>query len=490
VIQIFIANLLSAQPIEHGFYGTYGRSTGSLAYFALSIFSIVAFLLAKNEMSSKLLMSFLLAGIFNLLYFALTLFGIEIFNWNNPSKSVLGTFGNSNFAGAFMGIFLLFLVSKLYLSKNNKVLFPFYLFLAVFAAFEVYKTRATQGIVVSGLGLFILGFFVIRSRSNKKIEIMYLGATIFVGIIAVLGMLQIGPLSQWLYKTSVSLRGGYWRAGWKMGLDNPLFGVGPDSYGFYYRKYRGQEIMDLAGPDTTTDAAHNVFLDIFAYGGFPLLIFYIIMQLIVLSSILRVLKKTRSFDPTFSVLVACWVAYQAQSVISINQIGVAIWGWILSGLIVGMAFRIIDGALEPSIKTEKLSKRTMRRGQQESDYSLLLGSIFGMAGLFVSIQPLLSDGAYFAALKKREIGAIEVAAKKWPTNPVRLGDATTIFSNNGFKEQSIALASYSIKKYPESYVAWFVYYTTPGLSLLEKEKALLVLKTLDPLNKELGKNIK
>jgi hypothetical protein len=155
-----------------------------------------------------------------------------------------------------------------------------------------------------------------------------------------------------------------------------------------------------------------------------------------------------------------------------------------------MAFKTSEATIKPSIKNEKLSNRTLRSSEQPSDYSLLMGSIFGILGLIVSIQPLLSDGAYFAALKKREIGAIEVAAKKWPTNPVRLGDATTIFSNNGFQEQSIALARYSIKKYPESYVAWFVYYTTPGLSLIEKKKALLVLKTLDPLNKELGKNIK
>jgi hypothetical protein len=47
------------------------------------------------------------------------------------------------------------------------------------------------------------------------------------------------------------------------------------------------------------------------------------------------------------------------------------------------------------------------------------------------------------------------------------------------------LAKYAIEKYPDSYVSWYVYYTTPGLSAVEKDKALKKLRAFDPLNKEL-----
>ena len=52
-------------------------------------------------------------------------------------------------------------------------------------------------------------------------------------------------------------------------------------------------------------------------------------------SIIRVVKRSERFDAYFVSLVGAWVAYQTQSFISINQIGLAIWGWILSGLIIG-----------------------------------------------------------------------------------------------------------------------------------------------------------
>jgi MFS family permease len=271
-----------------------------------------------------------------------------------------------------------------------------------------------------------------------------------------------------------------------MGINHPLFGVGPDSYGFYYRTFRDQSVIDLVGPGVTTDAAHNVFMDIFAYGGVPLLLIYSTIQIFVIYKIVFQFKQAKAFDPTFVVLVACWLGYQAQSLVSINQIGVAIWGWILGGLIVGYNSLIpIQEKLITEDKSKKESKTKKDSPQLMSAQGFLSTVCFATIGLAIAVQPLLSDAKYFSALKKREISSIESAARKWPTNPVRLGDATTLFSNNGFKEQSIEMARYATQKYPNSYVSWYVYYTTPGITEAEKSKAQAKLKLLDPLNVEL-----
>jgi O-antigen ligase len=89
------------------------------------------------------------------------------------------------------------------------------------------------------------------------------------------------------------------------------------------------------GPDVTSNAAHNVFLDISAYGGFPLLLIYLALMVLVVISAVKVLKRSQGFNAGFVGLVAGWVAFQAQSIISINQIGLALWGWVWSGLIIG-----------------------------------------------------------------------------------------------------------------------------------------------------------
>ena len=54
-------------------------------------------------------------------------------------------------------------------------------------------------------------------------------------VCSVLGMLQKGPLQNLLYKDSVSVRGFYWRAAIEMLKSEPLFGVGSDRYGSFFR---------------------------------------------------------------------------------------------------------------------------------------------------------------------------------------------------------------------------------------------------------------
>ncbi len=483
---LFISNLMSSQPFEHGFYGTYARNTGTLTYLSLSILLAASLVASLGNRSPIVLKALYFAGISNIAYFVLTIFGIELFNWNNPSKSVLGTFGNSNFAGAFMGIFFVFLFGFLFQTNQSKLKRYFALLLLPITFYEVLQTKATQGLAVCAFGFSIIVFYYLRFKVSKTLTTLYTIMVSLIGLISIAGILQFGPLEQYLYKLSVSLRAAYWAAGWQMGLTHPIFGVGPDSYGFYYREFRGQQVMDLVGPGVTTDAAHNVFLDIFAYGGFPLFLTYVLIQILVIYKVVTQFKKAKSFDPLFATLVACWFGYQAQSLVSINQIGVAIWGWILGGLIVGYDFSTKE------LKEASIGSVSRKASKSKKDTSQLVGAqgllstvAFAAIGFVIAIQPLISDAKYFSALRNREITMIDTAARKWPTNPVRLGDAATLFSNNGFKAQSIELAKYAIEKYPDSYVSWYVYYTTPGLTAVEKEKALKKLKSFDPLNKEL-----
>jgi O-antigen ligase len=486
VFWLVISNLLSSQPFEHGFYGTYGRNTGTLTYLCLSILLAAAIFSSLGKKSPIVLKALYFAGICNVAYFILTKIGFELFDWNNPNKLVLGTFGNSNFVGAFMGIFFVFLFGVLFQTTQSKSTKYLAITLLPITFYEVVQTKAIQGLVVCALGLSIVVFYYLRFKVSKAITAIYTVVVSLIGLISIAGVLQIGPLEQYLYKLSVSLRAAYWAAGWQMGLNHPIFGVGPDSYGFYYREFRDQRVMDLVGPGVTTDAAHNVFMDIFAYGGFPLFLTYILIQILVIYKIITQFKKARLFDPIFATLVACWFGYQAQSLVSINQIGVAIWGWILGGLIVGydLSTKGLEEANSGSI-SRKASKSKKDAPQLVGAQWLLTTVGFAALGFAIAVQPLLSDAKYFSALRNREIVTIDTAARKWPTNPVRLGDAATLFSNNGFKDKSIDIAKYAIEKYPNSYVSWYVYYTTPGITAVEKEMALKKLKSFDPLNKEL-----
>jgi O-antigen ligase len=101
---------------------------------------------------------------------------------------------------------------------------------------------------------------------------------IAIGAISVVSdMLQKSPWAPFIYKSSITYRGDFWRAGWNMTLDNPLLGVGFDGFRDNYRLHQDLDTALRPIPDAVVDSAHNVFLDISTAGGFPLLFVYIIL---------------------------------------------------------------------------------------------------------------------------------------------------------------------------------------------------------------------
>jgi hypothetical protein len=151
-------------------------------------------------------------------------------------------------------------------------------------------------------------------------------------------MLQIGPLTSFLYKSSVTVRGYYWRAGIEMVQNHPWFGVGFDRYGAYFKEYREVGYPLNYGFTITSTNAHNVPIQIFATSG----VFAGISYLLLLAFIAwRGIKSIKDRVGTERLLVAsifsAWLAYQAQSIISIDNIGISVWGWVLGGAVVGLS---------------------------------------------------------------------------------------------------------------------------------------------------------
>jgi hypothetical protein len=77
------------------------------------------------------------------------------------------------------------------------------------------------------------------------------------------------------------------------------------------------------------------------------------MVLFIFLSGIRLLRICEKQDQNIVLgLLAAWVGFQAQSLISIDNIGIAVWGWLLGGSIVGLSLRtrteITQGALTKS----------------------------------------------------------------------------------------------------------------------------------------------
>ena len=110
---------------------------------------------------------------------------------------------------------------------------------------------------------------------------------------------------------------------------------------------------------------------------------YLALIGLALISIIKILKRTTSFDLVFTSVAAAWFAYQAQSLISINQIGIGVWGWSLTGLLIGyeLQTRVPDGSVQVKAKS-KASKK-----EQISALAVVTSFIFGGLGLAAAIPP-------------------------------------------------------------------------------------------------------
>ena len=480
-----ITLITSSAPFTQNFYGVNGRNTGFLAYLAFTGIMLAASQLRSKKSFTQVVYALLAAGILNVIYCLIALSGNDFIPWNNIYNKILGTFGNPNFISSFLGIFIAALVAYLFKSGMNWSIRISGIIVGVIALYEVQSSNAIQGLVVTAVGIAIVGFYLVRSYFEKNIfTFAYLSTVAIVGVVALAGALQKGPLAKYIYKTSVSLRGEYWDAGITMAKGHPFTGVGLDTYGDWYRRARSASAMILPGPTTVTNAAHNVFIDVLASGGFVFFAAYLAIFIIALISVLKVTLRSRSYDALFVALAAAWICYNVQALISINQIGLAIWGWLLSGTVIAYEHATRN---ETSVETSpvKLPKK-QRSYAADTQPGVVLAGVGGfIVGLLIALPPFTADTSWRTAMSSSNAQIIEAAALKFPLDSYRLASASLLFEDNKLFPQALALARKGVEYNPNNFDAWRVLSAISQSTPEEKAKAIEMMHKLDPRNKDL-----
>lgn len=487
VVDLTIVLFVSGTNFSQSFFGTFGRATGYVAYIALAALLVVAAQIANADALKKISNYLLLAGFFSLIYGGVQALNLDPINWANQYTPVIGFLGNPNFQSSFLGFsgvmaFALFIAA----GRSWSVRFGLIVFI-VATGFVIQQSESQQGILVLLGGItMIICMWIPRSRFN--ILSIPTNAISLIGIILVaLGSLNKGPLAGFLFKESVTYRGDYWRAGWRMSLENPIFGVGLDSYGDWYRRTRTLEATLRRGPDVTSNAAHNVLIDFSSNGGFPLLIIYLLLILLVAISIFRVLKRRPAFDPIFSGLAAVWVAYQAQSIISLNQLGLAVWGWIISGLIIGYEVNTRDKLKLHSEDTTQKKNSEYKAHRKDSSPRIVIGITSGLLiGSLVGAPPLVSSTHFKSALESGDPDRIEQTATYTPSSCQHVLLVGSIFANNKLEDRALSVLKSGISKSPDCFEIWKAIYQLSVPNSPEQGTALANMKRLDPNNPDIG----
>ncbi len=478
----FLSLSVSDSPLTQGIYGVYGRNTGVLTYAFLGIISIAATQITSNDDNKRILWGFLIALGINLAYGLWVLLFGDFLGWQNIYGALLGTFGNPNFISSYLGMgFSLVLALSIRGSRRFRLI---YVLVLILIAWQLIEADSLQGIVVALIGLALVGFFWLRDKTNSAIfPNLYLFSGIFTAVVAVFGVLGFGPLKQILSQPTVALREQYWLAAINISKSHPFFGVGLDSYGDWYRRARGSQALITPGPDTVTNTAHNVFLDLLAGGGFPNLALYTLISGLGAYSIVWTTLKIKKYDPVFVGIVVLWVGYQAQSMISINQIGLAIWGWLINGVAISYRLNHKNALLFSSVSRN--AKKIEKRAKKDIFSPQLILSLGALIGLLVAVPPLSADAKWRKVQISRQVENVEPALRGEYLSPIssyRLAEAVQLLENSKLPDLAIKYARIGVKFNPDYFEAWrFLYYATNSTAD-EKIEAKNQLMRLDPLN--------
>jgi hypothetical protein len=173
------------------------------------------------------------------------------------------------------------------------------------------------------------------------------------------------------------------------------------------------------------------------------------------------------------ILFATWVAFVAQSLISLPQIGLILLGWVLSGSIIGYELNTRE---KPSV--EKAVPNT-------SSFTTLATGLGLILGLSLSLPMVITDAQFRSAINRGDVLALEKSSRAWPQETIKKVYVAQLLREGELPMRSIVIAREAIEFNPLSFEAWRELSLQQNATEKEREDAQAMMKKLDPFNPNL-----
>jgi hypothetical protein len=286
-----------------------------------------------------------------------------------------------------------------------------------------------------------------------------------------------------VYQFTLPIRVQYWQAGLKMLFDHPFTGVGLNSYGDWYRYARDADALITPGATVTTNVAHNVYIDFASGGGLLLLIAFTLLFGATFFYSLKALRKLEKFDALFVSALGVWVVYLITAFFSIDQLGLAVWGWITAGALIGISKNILGVSETPGDKGKKISAAEKSKMIERNATNALIPQLLAFLIFVGAVTPAFKGDLDWA--QARRSGQATIIAEqvgKWPQDEIRYSNAMLSFLKSGLESQAVPLTLRGTQLFPRSSVLWNFVYQNPKTPVEQRNIAWKKLRELDPLN--------
>ena len=501
---LFIASLVfsffaNSAPTYQQFWGVWGRSTGLLTYFAFIVLMLSTAMISSTASLSLIRISFDKLGYFITLYTLLQLMDLDPINWSQ--KLMVATLGNINFMSSFLGLTSISYLSRILLERLSLSSQLFYLAILLLNLYLIGISQSIQGIGVFLAGLVFLLTYKFRQKFSFLSTLAVFFASLVSGLVVLLGTAGFGPLSM-LRQETVIFRIDYWTAAINMLTANPLKGIGIDSYGDFYREYRTLEAVVRTGPQRVTNTAHNIFLDVFSGAGvFSGLMFLSIMALTLYSIFTALRANHQNFDLTaFS---AMWLGFMVFCSISINQIGVGVWGFIFTGVINGyvIRYRVDNFAKDTSSQKGKKSLDVEKKraslefgtGQNPGpgkSIQLLTSTFLALIVGAISILPNIADSRFLYEIKSANLDNALKLSTSVGIQDFHREALMSALAKAGRPVDTLKVAESLLEQNPRNWQAWVAILSSEVATDNRRIQAANQLLRLDPNNKIVEAEIK
>lgn len=459
---ISIINLIvNHNSITERIYGVRSIGNGFLTFLALAV---VSFLSLQYLNAKFFLLSLNICGGLVACYFIIQLFGFDLLDFQTFYSVPSSTLGNPNFVSGFLGFSTLSNLFFLTLKRNRfGLLIVFSLSLQVFV---LLKAGSAQGIIGLASGLIAFAILNLLSSSNSKplknsLLISGIGLIFIIFVAFNWEFIESRVLGSSAYS-----RFDYWRAGLRMIGHRPFIGFGFDSFGDNYFKFRDVAALNRFGAGQTTESPHNVFLEMFTIGGIPLGMTFLLISLYPAVKLVRNLEFRNKHQKGNLCLLSIWLSYQVQLFVSVSNVGTAIWGWALAGLMASVAKSRSSGESRP---INKFKTRSIQ--------GLLTMVVVTM--ITATIPLAASEHKFLVQARKNDGLGLSQTVMSWPQDSRRIQIVIQGWMNSKNYSKARELIKFGIEFNPNHYAFWNLYGTLPDLSLEEQNLVDLQRKRFD-----------
>ena len=493
LISLFLIGLLIstiATDVKYtAIFGEFHRNNGFLSYLAMVILMAAGSLVFSLKSANRYFTFFGIAGLTLSVYGILQGIGADPVNWKIEYNPFITTLGNPNFTSGFLGLSGIAILHLALAAKERKyqVCYAVGLLANLYILWRSGSIQGVFGFLIGTTVIILVKLWLI----NKRYGQIGLAGAFLAGVPLALAVINIGPLASKLYQGTLRNRLDYWNAAIGMFKDHPIFGVGIDRFGEYYREYA---VQNQVVQGQITDNAHSVFLQLLATGGLMLFIPYLLLVLFITFVGFKSLIKFQGEDKLkVGTLFGIWLGTIALNIVTVDSLGVGVWFWITGGVLAAVSSTHRQSETIDRVQKQKIKGKSLQLGNSESIFPITYVASFILAVLvLVTTVPALGKSSALYNFKTNAstytsqtyISALTSESKGAGNDPQYLIQlANLAFTQNAINEAFVMIDQINKVDNRSYYGNYFAAFALEALS--KRSEAIEYrerLKELDPWN--------